>query len=219
MAVVLTVAAVRGDEASNVLRRDSGDVTVGFAGASPARLIGTISVPGAANATTGAKSLATLQLADSSEIRIGDRTSVNIGNLRKAADDPRVAVVTLNRGAIRFTVLHPEGARANYRFVTPTTQIAVRGTSGYLISGPAGDQVYCISCEGDVAVAGPFGVVSLHTGQTLNVGVRNGAVVSSEVVANPTVNNPAIDQFLGGKSPFGVPASLGSDPTGSGSGA
>ena len=219
VALGLRVEAVRGDQADNVLRRDRGSVNVTVQSGATMPVIGSLNVGDRATATTAQRSLATLQLLDSSEIRIGDQTSVMVGYLRKAAEDPRSAVVTLNRGAIRFNIVHPAGARSSYRFSTPTTQIAVRGTTGYLVSGPAGDQVYCVTCEADVAVSGRgFGPVSLHTGQTLNVSIREGAVVGTEVVANPSVNNPAIDQFLGGFSPFGVPASLGRDPTGSGSG-
>jgi hypothetical protein len=45
-----------------------------------------------------------------------------------------------------------------------------------------------------------------------------GRAFDAAIVPNPSVNNPAIDQFLHGYSPFGQRAAEGSDPTGSDSG-
>lgn len=223
-ALLVALAALGGPAGGaddSVLRRDKGIVTYKLRDASPQSLTGSISVSDSVWASTSAATLATLQLADSSEIRIGDRTTVQIGALRAAEGaNPADGVITLYGGAVRFNIRHPAGARANYRFVTPTSQLAVRGTLGYLIHGPTGDQIYCVICEdGDVAIAIPKQPsYTIRSGQTLNISVRNGSVTGTAVVANRTVNNPAIDQFLGGVSPFGQPAADGSDPTSSRSG-
>jgi ferric-dicitrate binding protein FerR (iron transport regulator) len=171
-------------------------------------------------ATTAVESLATLRLRDSSEIRIGDLTSVRVGNLAAAGEATPGATIFMNRGAVRFAIKHPSGGRANYRFVTPTSTLGVRGTVGYFIVGPAGQQIYCVKCEaGDVLVETAGKRVEVRSGQTLNIGMENGTITYSEIVPNRTINNPAIDQFLGGLSPFKEPASAGYDFTQSGSGA
>lgn len=218
--VFLTLALPAGGASNNVLRRDKGIVTYKVPDGEPTSLAGEVAVGDAVIATTAIATLATLSLQDSSEIRIGDRTTVRVGDLRAAeANEPAGGTLHLDRGAVRFNVKHPAGAQANYHFVTPTTSVAVRGTVGYFIAGPAGNQVYCVKCEpGDVTITTPTEHVELHSGQTLNVTLENGAVTGTAVVANRTINNPAIDQFLGGFSPFGQSAVNGSDFTGSGSG-
>lgn len=223
VAVLVTLAATGGPARGaddNVLRRDKGIVTYKLKDASPQSLTGSIAVGDSVLASTSAATLATLQLADSSEIRIGDRTTVRIADLRAAAGaNPAGATIYLQGGAVRFNIQHPAGARANYRFVTPTSQLAVRGTVGYFVHGSTGDQIYCVTCQdGDVTIVAKAQTFTIHSGQTLNVTTRNGSVTSTAVVANRTINNPAIDQFLGGVSPFGQPAADGSDPTGSRSG-
>lgn len=221
IAVALLVAAApAAGAADNILRRDAGIVTYKLDGAAPTSLTGAIAVGDKVIATTAVGALARLSLRDSSEIRIGDRTTVRIGDLRVAEESsPSSGTIYLQRGAVRFNVLHPSGGRANYRFVTPTAQLGVRGTLGYLVVGPNGNQIYCVRCEaGDVTITTATKSVELRSGQTLNIAVAHGAVVGSEIVANRTINNPAIDQFLGGVSPFGQTSRDGKDFTASGSG-
>ena len=206
----------------NTLRRDKGIVTYKVAGSAPTSLTGEVAVGDAVIASTSLATLATLTLRDSSEIRIGDRTTVRVGDLRAAAAaSPANGTIFLERGAVRFNVTHPTGAVANYRFVTPTTQVAVRGTVGYFIAGPLGNQIYCVKCEaGDVRITTTTSTqqLELRSGQSLNISLQRGAITGSQVVPNRTINNPEIDQFLGGVSPFGESAANGSDITGSGSG-
>ena len=204
----------------SVLRRDAGIVTYKLPQTNPISLTGSTEVPDSVIATTAVEALATLQLRDSSEIRIGDRTTVRIGDLALAADHTPGATLFLDRGAVRFAIKHPAGGKANYRFVTPTSTVGVRGTIGYFVVGPAGQQIYCVKCEaGDVSVEAAGKTVEVLSGQTLDIRLQNGAITKSDIVANRTLNNPAIDQFLGGVSPFGKPATDGFDATGSGSGA
>jgi hypothetical protein len=221
VAAVLLAAngAARGAD-DNILRRDQGIVTYEASGTKPPQsLTGSVAVGDAVIATTAIASLATLQLTDSSEIRIGDRTTVRVADLRgAAAATPSGGSFVLTRGAVRFNIVHPTGSRANYRFVTPTSQLAVRGTLGYFISGPGGDQVYCVRCEdGDVSVVVAGQTYTVRSGQTLNA-LTVGGQRTTAIVPNRTINNPAIDQFLGGVSPFGESSANGSDPTSSGSG-
>jgi len=216
--VTLSLPAIGASD--NTLRRDKGIVTFEVAGGTPVSLTGEVAVGNAVIASTSIATLATLTLRDSSEIRIGDRTTVRVGDLTAAAaGSPASGTIYLQRGAVRFNVTHPTGATANYRFVTPTTQVAVRGTVGYFVAGPTGNQIYCVKCEaGDVTITTATQQVSLRSGQTLNVNLQHGAITGTQVVANRTINNPAIDQFLGGVSPFGESAITGADITGSGSG-
>ena len=203
----------------NILKRDQGIVTHKIEpGGQPTSLVGTIAVGDSVIATTAIASLASLQLRDSSEIRIGDRTTVEVGQLRAAAASAAGGTISLMRGAVRFNIIHPSGNKSDYKFVTPTSQLSVRGTVGYFVSGPGGDQLYCVRCEdGDVSMTVAGQTYAVRTGQTLNALVVNGKR-STAIVPNRTINNPAIDQFLGGVSPFGEPSSGGSDPTLSGSG-
>ncbi len=200
------------------LQRVRGDVAFAYgATASPAPLAGSILLDREAYALTGAAALAKLVLPDSSQVQIGDRTRVRIGAVVDAAGDSRT--FTLERGALRFAVEHPAGPQTTYRFVTPTSQTAIRGTVGYVVHGPGGDQIYCVSCApGDVTITAGIGQYTLTSGQTLDVSARDGFVTGATIVPNASVNNPAIDQFLAGFSPFGAKAANGDDPTESGSG-
>jgi len=203
----------------NVLSRETGTVTYKLPQSEPATLTGSTLVGDAVIASTDVGALAKLQLLDSSEIRIGDRTTVRIGDLATAAQSTPGGTLYLERGAVRFAIAHPSGGHANYRFVTSTSQLGVRGTVGYFVVGPAGQEIYCVQCEaGDVIVRAGTQTVAVLSGQTLDIGIQNGIVTHADIVANHEINNPAIDQFLGGVSPFGQSAVLGTDPTQSGSG-
>lgn len=205
----------------SLLSRTQGVVSYGQADAIDApnlrrRLLGQISLDDDAYVDTDVRAAAQLQLPDSSIVLIGDRTTAQIGAFHALGRGQNV--ITLNRGAVRFAITHPAGARANYTFQTPTTQVAVRGTVGYLVSGPRGIQLYCVTCgPGDVTIATGGESYTLESGQTLNAQV-SGKAQTVTIVPNATINNPAIDQFLNGFSPFGRPATEGSDITGSESG-
>ena len=93
------------------------------------QLFGRLDLPDDALAVTLAQSRAQLVLPDSSEIDIGAQTRVRVGAFNAAATG-NPTVIVLELGALHFIVRHPAGGRANYRFQTPTSQIAVRGTDG-----------------------------------------------------------------------------------------
>jgi hypothetical protein len=216
----VAVLAAAGASAGQVseLANVRGDVAyaVPATAASTRPLAGRISLGEDARAITGFRAAARLTLPDSSTVEIGDKTDVRLDAFRDAATRHEIV---LNRGALRFTIRHPAGAASNYVFKTLTTQLAVRGTLAYLVSGPAGDQIYCVECApGDVTVTAANEAYRVESGQTLNVRRIGGRAFDSAIVPNASVNNPAIDQFLRGFSPFGRPASDGSDPTGSDSG-
>ena len=202
----------------NELANVRGEVAyaVPAASASTRPLAGRIALGDDARAITGFRAAARLTLPDSSTVEIGDRTDVRLDAFRDAATRHEIV---LNHGALRFTIRHPGGAASNYVFKTLTTQLAVRGTLAYLVSGPNGDQIYCVDCApGDVLVNAANETYRVESGQTLNVRRIGGRAFDAAIVANAGVNNPAIDQFLHGFSPFGRPASEGTDPTGSDSG-
>jgi hypothetical protein len=216
-AAVLVAAGASAGQVSE-LANVRGDVAyaVPAATASTRPLAGRIALGEDARAITGFRAAARLTLPDSSTVEIGDKTDVRLGAFRDAATRHEIV---LNRGALRFTIRHPAGTASNYVFKTLTSQLAVRGTLAYLVSGPAGDQIYCVDCApGDVTVTAANESYRVESGQTLNVRRVGGRAFDATIVPNGGVNNPAIDQFLHGFSPFGRPASEGSDPTGSDSG-
>jgi len=131
------------------------------------RVFGRMPLAGDALAITQAAANALVTLPDSSEVALGPNTTVRIGAFSDAAVSTPTTI-TLQNGALRFDVHHPAGARANYRFATPTSQIAVRGTIGLYATGPQGDVVSCLECaNGDVVVTVGTQTFALTSGETL----------------------------------------------------
>jgi hypothetical protein len=183
-------------------------------------IFGRLDLPDNSYAVTKANASAVLRLKDSSEIDIGENTKVQVGAF-SPAESGNLNTIALNGGALHFNIRHPQGGQSNYRFVTATSQIAVRGTEGFLIAGANGTQVVCVSCAaGDVSVQVGSQTVSIVTNQTLTILGSNPLTATTSITANPTVNNPAINQFNGNQNPFS-PTGNGTsiDPTGSASGA
>jgi hypothetical protein len=183
-------------------------------------IFGRLDLPDDAFAVTRPNGQAVLRLKDSSEIDIGENTKVQVGAF-SPAESGNQNTIYLNGGALHFNVRHPQGGQSNYKFVTATSQIAVRGTEGFLIAGANGTQVVCVSCAaGDVSVQVGQQTVSIVTNQTLTVLGSNPLTATTSITANPTVNNPAVNQFSGNQNPLS-PTSTGGglDPTGSLSGA
>jgi len=148
-------------------------------------------------AVTKARSLAVLKLVDSSEIDIGENTIVEVGAFQQASSGQQNNI-TINNGALHFKIRRPAGGQSNYTFQTPTSQIAVRGTEGFLISGPTGTQVVCTVCTiGDVTVQTGTQTVTLVSGQTLIVNGTASSIgtATQTIVSNAQVNNPAVSQF------------------------
>jgi hypothetical protein len=149
-------------------------------------------------AITGDASLGKLQLPDSSVVTLGAQTRVQLAFFTQA--DVASAQFVVYAGKTRFKVEHPEGAKANYTFVTPTSSIAVRGTEGDI--GVDGDSltVNVYSASQPVSVTFSGGKVQLvNAGQSLTAKIVNGVVQ----LAINKLTQAAVDQFAGD---FGVPA-------------
>ncbi len=176
-------------------------------------------MPDDAFAITKPNAAAVLRLADSSEIDIGENTKLQVGAFNSVQSGNQNTIV-LNGGALHFSIRHPQGGQSNYKFVTATSQIAVRGTEGFLIAGVNGTQVVCVSCAaGDVSVQVGQQTISVVTNQTLTVLGSNPLTATTSIASNPTINNPAVNQFNANQNPFSPTASgQGLDPTGSFSG-
>ncbi len=182
-------------------------------------IFGRLDLPDDAYAVTKPNASAVLRLKDSSEIDIGDNTRVQVGAFNPA-ESGQVNTIVLDGGALHFNIRHPQGGQSNYRFVTATSQIAVRGTEGFLVAGANGTQVVCVSCAaGDVTVQVGKQTLTVLSNQTLTVLGGNPLTATTSLTANPTVNNPAVNQFNSNQSPFTTTTTTtGVDPTGSVSG-
>lgn len=197
-----------------------GDVAYQGPDATLKAIFGRIALPDDATAITLAQSRAQLVLADSSTIDIGEKTRVRLGAFN-ALDTGNPNVVTLELGVLHFTIRHPAGGRVNYRFVTPTSEIAVRGTEGYLVTGPSGTDFYCADCKsGDVTITVGTRSFTMNTGdQAIIIGTTR-ANADVDVVARPCANPAAIDLSdgkIGGAVPvdqrFDTTGAPGGDPT------
>jgi hypothetical protein len=182
-------------------------------------VFGRIDLADDATAVTLVQSRAQLILPDSSAIDIGATTRVRLGAFN-AVDTANPNVIELQLGTLHFTIRHPPGGRANYVFKTPTAQIGVRGTEGYLVTGPSGTDFYCADCNpGDVTVTVGNHGYALATGDQAIIIGTTPANADVDVVARPCANPAAIelsDGKLGAKIPpdqrFDTTGALAGDP-------
>jgi len=79
-------------------------------------------------ASTGADSQGRITLPDSSRVTMASQTRIQLAFFNQT--DIANAKFIVYEGKTRFIVEHPQGAKANYVFQTPSTNIAVRGTEG-----------------------------------------------------------------------------------------
>ncbi len=79
-------------------------------------------------ARTGPASMASIVLPDSSQILMGSASVLKLDTFSQT--DVARAHFVLFEGKVRFRVVHPGGAHADFTFTTPTGQIGVRGTEG-----------------------------------------------------------------------------------------
>lgn len=130
-----------------------------------------------------------ITLADSAVILVGQNTRVQMKAFDQQPNLTTANFVVANGtaggagGRIRFRVLHPGGAKANYTFQTSTGQIAVRGTEGDIWAPQAGAlqvNVYEVTDPNlPVEVTLNNGkVYKLSAGQTLSVGIVGAAIVA-----------------------------------------
>ena len=153
-------------------------------------------------AITGAESLATVGLPDSSRVLVGSESKVQLAAFNQAEGTTAKFVVV--NGKVRFVVQHPAGAKADYTFTTPTGTVSVRGTEGDIdINGNTLQVNVYEVCDATL----PVKVVTrdgqsytLTPGQSLVANFVNG-IVQAKV---QQLTQGMIDQF----SPdFGVPTS------------
>jgi hypothetical protein len=111
------------------------------------------------------------------------------------------------QGKTRFQVEHPQGQKANYTFVTPTTQIAVRGTEGDIEvdDNSLTLNVYNSTQSDGVAVTyttGNLAGTTVHVlpGQSLVANLVNG-IINTQV---SKLTQAAMNEF----SELGIPTSV-----------
>jgi len=185
------------------------------AGSDPAyhAVFGKIELGNDALAVTLAQSRAQVILPDSSSIDVGAKTRVRLGAFN-AADTGNPNVVVLELGVLHFNIRHPAGGRANYRFLTPTSAIGVRGTEGYIVTGPSGTDFYCVDCTaGDVTVTVGTHSYALATGQQAIIIGTTPADAGVDVVTRPCAN-PAAIALSDGKLGAPIPVDQRFDTTG-----
>jgi ferric-dicitrate binding protein FerR (iron transport regulator) len=153
-------------------------------------------------AATGAASLGTITLPDSSLVSLGADTRVQLSFFSQT--ETANAEFVLYQGKTRFKIEHPNGAKANYTFVTPTSQIAVRGTEGDI--GLDGDtlrvNVYHLT-DPSLPVQVSFSngkTVTLVGGQSLLAQVING-VIQTQI-------DKLTSALMGQFGEFGVPTTV-----------
>jgi hypothetical protein len=154
VATLSAAPPARGAAPSIVLQRLQGLVEYSdSADATPVAITGSQQIAIDQYAITGAQSMGALKMADSSVISIGETTKVRAGDLQFAVEN----------GSIHFLVKHAKGAKSNYTFVTPTAQIAVRGTEGMIESTAEYDSVAVVDGAADDVM------VTMADGRTMYV--------------------------------------------------
>jgi hypothetical protein len=212
--VLGVTAGARGAVEDKQLVRVGGIVQYQAAASDPLHdVFGRLDLPDDATAVTLAGSRALVRLIDSTEIDIGALSRVRLAAFNGLADGPP-NVVRLELGAIHFQVRHAAGARSNYRFVTPTSQLAVRGTEGYIVTGPLGTDIYCVACDaGDATVTIGTRTFPLTTGWQTIVTGTDPATAQVDVIHEPC-GNPAAIAISDGKLGAAIPPDKRVDTTG-----
>jgi hypothetical protein len=145
-------------------------------------------------ALTQTHSMAAIDLPDSSVVSIGASSRVGLGHFDRETWGSR-SVMTIYDGAIHFAVKHPAGARANYTFVTPTSQIAIRGTEGIIVVRGDETIIACVhGTNNDTLVTyGRGRQMYVPVGMTVRIrgGMGNTAVMSMR----RGIVGPEFDQF------------------------
>lgn len=187
------------------LQSQKGDVSYQVPNGKPVSLgvNATIGLADKDYAITGGESLAQVLLPDSSRVLVGSDTKVQLAFFNQA--QIATAKFVVYQGRLRFAVRHPQGAKANYTFATPTASVGVRGTQGdiqYDEDGSIRVNVYEL-CDPQlpVQVTTKGGkVTTVSAGQSLFAHVVNG-IVQVEI---QKLTQQLIGQFAGD---FGVPTS------------
>jgi hypothetical protein len=128
-------------------------------------VFGKFDLPEDSFAATHAQSAAVLVMPDSSLVSLGENTTVKASAFDNTANGPG-STITINGGTLRFDIKRPQGGAANYRFVTNTSAVGVRGTVGLISFANNVETVGCLSCAADsVTITTSTGQFSLLTGQ------------------------------------------------------
>ena len=127
-----------------VLQRDSGSVNyLAPRELHPLPVIGHLVIQPEDYALTELRSMASLIMPDSSVVSIGSSTKVRVGAFSVALQVSSMSISIMG-GALHFSIRHPQGGRSNYLFITPTSQIAIRGTEGMIVVRPGETIVACV---------------------------------------------------------------------------
>jgi hypothetical protein len=167
-------------------------------------VVGSLPLPDKAFAITEANSTGILRMPDSSEIGLGQNTKVQLAAFNDIRNGPGNQI-TINNGALKFDIRHPAGKKANYRFVTPTSQIAVRGTIGLIAVTAAanGTTTTTIAC-----VSGTF-TATVGT-STVSLAAGNAITVAGGTVTTSSLGSVVSSfQSAGITSPTGAGAGVG----------
>lgn len=190
LSLIVTSLPASGDDANIGLHKVDGTVSYQVGTTAPVPLAGDQLVSGGTTAITADGSHGIVKLPDSSQVGLGPNTRVLVGAFERSAANGDGSTITVPVGSgatVRFDIKRPQGGKSNYRFVTPTSSVAVRGTTGLLSSGPNGDQIACLQCDvNDVEVTVGTKVYPLVTGQVLTVtiaGVVTIGVISALVIS------------------------------------
>src|SRR5579884_496338 len=212
---ITTTAPLPGNAADEKeLQRVSGTVGYQLADDAPFNaIIGKLPLPDRAYAITEANSTAILLLPDSSEIGLGQNTKVQLAAFNDIRYGPGTQI-TVNNGALKFDIRHPAGKQANYRFITPTSQIAVRGTVGLIAVATAanGAPTTTLACvSGSFTVTIGSTTVTLLAGQAITIVGGSIATTSLGAVLSSF-------QSAGITDPTGAGAGVGTGATGGATG-
>lgn len=223
---------------SKQLQRISGNIgwSTQKDGSDFTQVFGKFELPDPDYAVTHAKSTAQIAMPDSSLILLGENTSVQVSAFDNATASPG-ATITVNDGShLRFEIKRPAGGAASYKFVTATSQVAVRGTVGLLAFVNGITTVGCVVCAADSVVvqvgtqtfalaAGQFitvsalgavttGALSAVTGAFAGAGVSTGAASGAAGAAGAAAGAivPAAAGAAAAAAAIGIAASQ-SSPT------
>ena len=187
VAMLSSTLAARAQSADKDLQRVRG--SVGYKTGANGDFVavpGQLLLPDDDYAVTRASSNGLLVLPDSSQVALGANTSIQVGKFNGATAATPTTLL-LENGAIRFSVQHPTGGQANYRFSTVTSQLAVRGTVGLIqTSATNGDIISCLECGPNDAVATIIATgqqIPLLTGQTLFVSLAGVVTIAATSTA------------------------------------
>ena len=195
-AVLITSSIpVAATQVNTSLARIKGSVGYRADAVSPMQpIVTSLVLPDTAFAVTQAKSAGIITMPDSSEITLGEATKVQVGAFKTGEAGPG-STIRIDHGALEFSIKHPSGGKSNFQFITDTTEIAVRGTDGYVASGPNEDVVAVTSASSTNDVTVKTGGKTYHVaaGKSLHIKKHRGRVVGTSYTAG--ASHPAFKQF------------------------